>query len=119
MSLESEPLGTAGPLALARDILREDKFFVLNSDVVCEFPFKAMIDFHNAHGKEGTILVTKVDEPSKYGVVKYDDAGKVISSVCMYFNHRSQNTLAYPWSADFLTPCPPFASATIDRSSAL
>lgn len=34
MSLESEPLGTAGPLALARDVLGEDgePFFVLNSD---------------------------------------------------------------------------------------
>lgn len=70
-SVETEPLGTAGPLALARDILGKDNepFFVLNSDVICEFPFQEMIAFHNAHGGEGTILVTKVDEPSKYGVV--------------------------------------------------
>lgn len=70
-SVETEPLGTAGPLALARDILGKDNepFFVLNSDVICEFPFEELIAFHNAHGGEGTILVTKVDEPSKYGVV--------------------------------------------------
>lgn len=70
-SVETEPLGTAGPLALARDILGKDDepFFVLNSDVICEFPFQDLINFHNAHGGEGTILVTKVDEPSKYGVV--------------------------------------------------
>lgn len=70
-SVETEPLGTAGPLALARDILGKDDepFFVLNSDVICEFPFQELINFHNAHGGEGTILVTKVDEPSKYGVV--------------------------------------------------
>lgn len=70
-SVETEPLGTAGPLALARDILGKDDepFFVLNSDVICEFPFEDLINFHNAHGGEGTILVTKVDEPSKYGVV--------------------------------------------------
>ena len=70
-SVESEPLGTAGPLALARDILAKDNdpFFVLNSDIVCEFPFKDMLAFHKKHGKEGTILVTKVDEPSKYGVM--------------------------------------------------
>jgi mannose-1-phosphate guanylyltransferase len=29
--------------------------------------------FHKAHGKEGTILVTQVSEPSKYGVVVYDE----------------------------------------------
>ena len=70
-SVETEPLGTAGPIALARDILGKDNkpFFVLNSDVICEFPFEELIAFHNAHGGEGTILVTKVDEPSKYGVV--------------------------------------------------
>lgn len=73
ISLEEEPLGTAGPLALARDILCEDEepFFVLNSDIICDFPFKEMVKFHKNHGKEGTVVVTKVDEPSKYGVVVY------------------------------------------------
>uniref|UniRef100_A0A5F9CVG7 Mannose-1-phosphate guanylyltransferase catalytic subunit beta n=1 Tax=Oryctolagus cuniculus TaxID=9986 RepID=A0A5F9CVG7_RABIT len=71
MSHEEEPLGTAGPLALARDLLSEtaDPFFVLNSDVICDFPFQAMAQFHRHHGQEGSILVTKVEEPSKYGVV--------------------------------------------------
>lgn len=74
ISQEKEPLGTAGPLALARDHLTVDDepFFVLNSDVVCDFPFKEMAEFHKNHGKEGTIVVTKVEEPSKYGVVVYD-----------------------------------------------
>ncbi|KAL5013535.1 hypothetical protein ScPMuIL_007805 [Solemya velum] len=74
ISLETEPLGTAGPIALARQLLTEDNdpFFVLNSDIICDFPFKDMIKFHKNHGKEGTIMVTKVEEPSKYGVVIYD-----------------------------------------------
>ncbi|KAH7637425.1 mannose-1-phosphate guanyltransferase beta-like protein [Dermatophagoides farinae] len=78
-SLEEEPLGTAGPLALAREYLSEDDepFFVLNSDVICEFPFKSLYEFHKNHGSEGTILVTKVEEPSKYGVVVYDQLGKI------------------------------------------
>ena len=70
-SVESEPLGTAGPLKLAEKILgKDDKpFFVLNSDVICEYPFAQLAEFHAAHGNEGTIVVTKVEEPSKYGVV--------------------------------------------------
>jgi len=70
-SVESEPLGTAGPLALARDILAKDDspFFVLNADVTCAYPFKELAAFHKSHGGEGTILVTKVAEPSKYGVI--------------------------------------------------
>jgi mannose-1-phosphate guanylyltransferase len=57
-SHETEPLGTAGPLALARDFLDDgDPFFVLNSDVICEYPLKNLLDFHNGHEGEGTIMV--------------------------------------------------------------
>ena len=50
---------TAGPLALARKLLTTDSepFFVLNSDIICNFPFKEMLQFHKSHGKEGTIVV--------------------------------------------------------------
>ncbi|CAD6503793.1 BgTH12-05538 [Blumeria graminis f. sp. triticale] len=70
-SIEHEPLGTAGPLKLAEKILGKDDtpFFVLNSDVICEYPFNNLVEFHKQHGQEGTIVVTKVEEPSKYGVV--------------------------------------------------
>ncbi|KAF6779221.1 hypothetical protein AHF37_02063 [Paragonimus kellicotti] len=79
-SYETEAMGTAGPIALARQWLLADEspFFVLNSDVVCEFPFDSLIKFHKSHGKEGSIMVTQVEEPSKYGVVVYDgDTGRV------------------------------------------
>lgn len=50
---------SAGPLALARNHLQVDDepFFVLNSDVICEFPFDDMIKFHKDHQCEGTICV--------------------------------------------------------------
>ncbi|XP_055906776.1 mannose-1-phosphate guanyltransferase beta [Eupeodes corollae] len=82
-SHETEPLGTAGPLALAKDALSasDDPFFVLNSDVICDFPFKQLETFHRAHGKEGTIVVTKVEEPSKYGVVLYDETCRINSFI--------------------------------------
>jgi len=80
-SLETEPLGTAGPLKLAEEHLTKDNeeglFFVFNSDVICEFPLQKMIEFHKNHGKEGTILLTQVEEPSKYGVVIYEADGKI------------------------------------------
>uniref|UniRef100_A0A6M2DIE8 mannose-1-phosphate guanylyltransferase n=1 Tax=Xenopsylla cheopis TaxID=163159 RepID=A0A6M2DIE8_XENCH len=76
-SHESEPLGTAGPIALAKSILQtsSEPFFVLNSDIICDFPFRELSTFHKNHGKEGTIVVTKVSEPSKYGVVVYNEGG--------------------------------------------
>jgi mannose-1-phosphate guanylyltransferase len=47
----------------------DSPFFVLNSDVICEFPFKELLDFHKSHGAEGTLMTTPVEDPSKYGVV--------------------------------------------------
>jgi len=52
-------------------------FFVFNSDVICEYPLSKLVDFHKSHGKEGTIVVTKVEDPSKYGVVISKDNGEI------------------------------------------
>ncbi|XP_078487874.1 mannose-1-phosphate guanylyltransferase catalytic subunit beta [Ciona intestinalis] len=79
-SQEEEPLGTAGPIALARKYLGScsEPFFVLNSDVISDYPFSNLLEFHKGHGKEGTICVAKVEEPSKYGVVVYEkDSGRI------------------------------------------
>lgn len=52
-SHEVEPLGTAGPIALASKLLSKstEPFFVLNSDIICDFPFKELAKFHKSHGK--------------------------------------------------------------------
>jgi mannose-1-phosphate guanylyltransferase len=79
-SVETEPLGTAGPLALAARHLDDgnnEPFFVLNSDVTCNYPLEQMLSFHRHHGREGTILVTRVQEPSKYGVVVHNEDGRI------------------------------------------
>ncbi|CAH8535945.1 unnamed protein product [Heterobilharzia americana] len=72
-SYEDEALDTGGPLAQAAPYLTGDRFFVLNSDIICNYPFKKMIEFHLSHGHEGTMTVTKVEEPSKYGAVVHND----------------------------------------------
>mgnify|MGYP006142910281 CR=1 FL=1 len=52
LSQETEPLGTAGPIALAKDLLDDgEPFFVLNCDVACDFSLRALLDFHNAVSK--------------------------------------------------------------------
>lgn len=72
-------MGTAGPLRLAKDKIIEGNesglFLVFNSDVICDYPLDKFIEFHKSHGKEGTILVTPVEDPSKYGVVVGKDDG--------------------------------------------
>lgn len=80
-SLESEPLGTAGPIKLAEKIIKNNNvkglFFVFNSDVICEYPLDKLVEFHQSHGRQGTIVVTQVEDPSKYGVVVGEENGKI------------------------------------------
>jgi mannose-1-phosphate guanylyltransferase len=42
--IEKEPMGTAGPIGLAKEQLLKDNeeglFFVINSDIVCQYDFK-------------------------------------------------------------------------------
>jgi len=49
-SHETTPMDTAGPLALARDLIKDGNdgkpFFVMNADVTADFPFKTMLEFH-------------------------------------------------------------------------
>jgi mannose-1-phosphate guanylyltransferase len=83
---ETVPLGTAGPIALARSILHPSPsetsyFFVLNSDIICDYPFQEMFEFHKSHGKQGTLVVTPVEDPSKYGVVVSNDSQEILSFV--------------------------------------
>ncbi|KAJ8907560.1 hypothetical protein NDN08_007671 [Rhodosorus marinus] len=73
-SKEDEPMDTAGPIKLAEKHLNDgEPFFVLNSDVCADYPFKGMLEAHASRGAEATILITKVDDPSKFGVVLYNE----------------------------------------------
>ena len=69
-SLEEYPLGTAGPIALARKHLVDCSFFVLNSDIICSFPLRELLNFHKKQGLLGTILSTCVEDPRNFGVIK-------------------------------------------------
>lgn len=78
VSLESTPMGTAGPIKLAEEHLNDgEPFFVLNSDVCCNYPFADMIAFQQRTGAAGVLLATGVAEPSKFGVIIYDGDGKI------------------------------------------
>lgn len=72
-SIEDEPLGTAGPIRLASERLLADNpsglFFVFNADIICTYPLDKMVEFHKSHGKEGTLVVTQVEDPTRYGVI--------------------------------------------------
>ena len=82
VSKEDIPLGTAGPIGLAKNILKDaEEIFIFNADITCEFPLQDMLEFHKKHGKEGTIATTKVKDPSRFGVIVTDENNKILKFV--------------------------------------
>ncbi|TFG06074.1 MAG: NDP-sugar synthase [Promethearchaeota archaeon] len=66
---EKNPRGTAGAIKLAEDYLIDDNFFMLNGDVILNFSFKEMLEYHEKQGGIGTIASRIVEDPSRYGVL--------------------------------------------------
>ena len=50
---------------------------MFNSDVICEYPLDQLIAFHRNHGRQGTIVVTQVENPTRYGVVVSKENGQI------------------------------------------
>ena len=65
---EPEPLGTAGAVKLAEPML-EDRFLMLNGDVLTDIDLGAQIAQHEATGARGTLALVEVPDPSAYGMV--------------------------------------------------
>lgn len=83
-SVEEIPLGTAGPISLAEKLLSvspHEYFFVLNSDIICNYPLKEILEFHQNHKGFATMLVTVVEEPQHFGVVLFDKQKKITSFI--------------------------------------
>lgn len=78
-SVETEALGTAGPLALAlrTKSIKNHRLFVLNSDVISPYPFEELLEFHKKHDGIATIMGWNVEDGSRYGVIDSDQTGLV------------------------------------------
>ena len=75
---EEEPLGTVGPLALAKDLLPEN-FLVLNGDVLSDIDFTAIRTQHAASGHTLTVATFVREVRSEFGVLETDAAGNVVA----------------------------------------
>jgi NDP-sugar pyrophosphorylase family protein len=67
-SLETQPLGTAGPLALVPDLT--ERFLVMNGDLLTDLDFNALTATHEASGASATIGTYRRDVRIDLGVIK-------------------------------------------------
>jgi mannose-1-phosphate guanylyltransferase len=68
---EPRPLGTGGALKFAESLL-EDRFLMLNGDVLTDIDLTAQIAQHEATGAVGTLALTPVENPAAYGLVRLE-----------------------------------------------
>ena len=78
--VEREPLGTAGGVRGAAAGFKED-FMVISGDAYTDFNLTELMEFHKRHGRLVTIAATRVKNPSAFGVMLLNSAGKVRSFI--------------------------------------
>jgi mannose-1-phosphate guanylyltransferase len=76
-TLEKEPLGTAGAVKNAQDLVGDGAFLVFNGDILTNTDLLEVTALHRRREAEATIVLAPVDDPSAFGVVPTNDDGRV------------------------------------------
>ncbi|MBF6618759.1 MAG: NDP-sugar synthase [Patulibacter sp.] len=115
---EPEPRGTAGGLKMAEEHL-DDRFLLLNGDVLTDMDLTAQVAAHERSGARGTLALVPVADPSAYGLVRLNDD----SSVAGFLEKPEPDEIdtdlisagAYVLERDVLDMIPPGREVSIER----
>ncbi len=85
-AVEPSPLDTAGAIRFAAAEAGflggiDDPIIAVNGDVLTTLDLTAQVAFHRSVEARATIALTRVDDPSAFGVVPCDPGGRVIAFV--------------------------------------
>ena len=75
-SREEVPLGTAGSVKNAEELLTEP-FLVISGDALTDFNLSDIIKFHNARRAMATLTLAHVANPLEFGVIITDDQQRI------------------------------------------
>lgn len=75
--VDPEPLGTAGAIRNAEGLLADAPFLVLNGDILTDLDLAAVAEAHRRTGAAGTVVLTPVEDPSAFGLVRLLPGGAV------------------------------------------
>jgi NDP-sugar pyrophosphorylase family protein len=72
------PLGTAGPIKKAENLIGHDlPFLVINGDIYSDIDYREMLQTHTKSDALATIALCAVDNPWSFGVAELADANRV------------------------------------------
>ena len=73
---EREPLGTGGAIKNCEPLI-SDTFLVFNGDVIQSLDPSDLIRFHRTRGGIGTLAVWRVEDPTRYGIIGFDEDHRI------------------------------------------
>lgn len=118
--VESEPLGTAGAIRFAAEGI-DERIIVCNGDVLTTLDLGELVAFHEKAGAEATIALTRVDEPSAFGVVPTRADGEVMAFVEKPPRGKAPtnwiNAGTYVLEPSVLATVPPRLQVSIERTT--
>ncbi|MCK9337113.1 MAG: sugar phosphate nucleotidyltransferase [Arcobacteraceae bacterium] len=74
--LPDDDYGTAGAVGFAREFL-DETFIIVSGDLVTDFKFSEIYDFHKQKESKLTIGLTPVENPLQFGVVIANEEGRI------------------------------------------
>ena len=74
---EPEPLGTAGGVRQAAQLMGDEDFLVISGDCVCDFDLRGCMEKHRARKAAATLLLHREKDPLEYGLVQLEEDGRV------------------------------------------
>jgi len=93
LSVEETPLGTGGPISLARPMLNKDEpLIVANGDVISDIDLRGLMAAHAEAGAEATIALVSVEDPRPFGLATLDANDRVIG-----FEEKSETSRGSGW----------------------
>lgn len=75
--IEESPLGTAGAVRQAADLLRDEAFLILSGDALTDINLSKLIRYHRLKGAIATLALARVPNPREFGVVITDEDGRI------------------------------------------
>jgi mannose-1-phosphate guanylyltransferase/phosphomannomutase len=76
-SIEESPLGTAGAVKNAEQYFDSDPLLIFNGDILTDIDLSELLKFHRKKKATATLTLTKVEDPTTYGLVITDGDGRI------------------------------------------
>lgn len=74
---QGEPKGLAHTILVAEDFLEDDEFIMYLGDNIIKGGITEHADRFRKRNPEALILLTKVEDPQRFGVAEFDEAGRI------------------------------------------